>query len=47
MTLQRRMGCKEGGAIVRLITDFEGPDVLVCLRSFKMFIWFLFIKLMT
>ena len=37
MTLQDRMGCKEDDAIVRLIADFEVPDVLVCIPSLKMF----------
>ena len=47
VTFQDRMGCKEGDAIVRSIADFEVPDVLVCLSSFKMFSWFLLIKLRT
>ena len=42
-----RMGCKEGDAIVRSFADFEVPDVLVCLPSFKMFSWFLLVKLKT
>ena len=32
-----RMGCKEGDAMVRSIADFQVPDVIVCLPSFKMF----------
>ena len=40
VTFQDRVGCKEGDAIVRSITDFEVPDVLVCLPSFKMFSFF-------
>ena len=36
------MGCKEEDTIVRSIADFEVPDVLVCLPSFKMFSWFFF-----
>ena len=35
-----KMGCKEGDAIVISIADFEMPDVLVCLLSFKMFSFF-------
>ena len=35
-----RKGCKNRDAIVRSIADFEGPDVLVCLSSFKMLSWF-------
>ena len=31
VTLQDRMGCKEGNANVRSIANFEVPDVLVCL----------------
>ena len=45
MTFQDRMGCKEGDAIVKPNADFEVPDVLVCLSSFKMFSWFLLMKL--
>ena len=37
VTFQDRMGmgCKKEDAIVRSIADFEVPDVLVCLPSFK------------
>ena len=45
MTLQAGLGCKEGDA--RSVADFEMPDVLVCLPSFKMFSWFLLIKFKT
>ena len=45
VTFQDRMGCKEGDAMVRSIADFEVPDIHVCLPSFKMFSWFLLIKL--
>ena len=41
------MGCKEGDAIVRSIADYEVPDVLVCVPSFKMFSWFLLIEIKT
>ena len=44
---QVRMGCKEGDPIVRSIADFEVPDNLVCLPSFKKFSWFLLIKIKT
>ena len=44
---QDGMGCKEGDAILRSIEDFEVPDILVCLPSFKMFNWFLLAKLKT
>ena len=37
VTFPDRMGFKEEDAIVRSVADFEVPDVLVCLRSFKMF----------
>ena len=47
VTFQDRMGCKEGDAIMMSIADFEVPDVLECLPSFKMFSWFLLIKLNT
>ena len=47
VTFQDKMGCKEGDANVRSIGDFEVLDVLVCLPSFKMFSWFLSIKLKT
>ena len=47
VTFQNRMGCKEGNAIVRSVTDFEVPDVLVCLPSFKIFSLFLLIRLKT
>ena len=40
VTLQDRVGCEEGDAIVRSIADFELPDVPVCLPSFKMFSFF-------
>ena len=40
VTLQDRMGCKEGDATVRSIADFKVPDVLMCLPSFKMLSWF-------
>ena len=42
VTFQDRMGCKEGGAIVRSIADFEVLDVLVSLPLFKMFSCFFF-----
>ena len=42
VTFQDRMSCKEEDAIVRSVADFEVPDVLVCLLSFKMFSWFFF-----
>ena len=44
MTFQDRMGCKEGDATVRSVADFEVPDVLVCLPSFKMFSWLFLIN---
>ena len=47
VTFQDRMGCKEGEAIVRSIADFELPDVLVPLPSFKIFSRFLLIQLKT
>ena len=47
VTFQDRMGCKKGDATVGSFDDFEVPDVLVCLPSFKMFSWFLLIKLKT
>ena len=34
VTFQGRMGCEEGDAIVRSISDFKVPDVLVSLPSF-------------
>ena len=37
---QHRMSCKEGNAIVRSIADFEVPDILVCLPSFKYLVFF-------
>ena len=40
VTFQHRMGCKEGDAIVRPNADFEVPDVLVFLPSFKMLFGF-------
>ena len=40
LTLQDRMGCNEGDAIVSSIADFEVLGVLVCLLSFKMFSFF-------
>ena len=47
MTFQDRMSCKEGGAIVRSIADFELPNVLVCLPSFKIFMCFFLINFKT
>ena len=41
MTFQDMMGCKERDAFVSSISDFDVPDVLVCLPSFKKFSWFL------
>ena len=35
-----RMGCKKRDAIVMSFADFEVPEVLVCLPSFKMFSFF-------
>ena len=37
VTLQDRMGSKKSDAVMRSIADFEVPDVLVFLPSFKMF----------
>ena len=37
---QDRMSCKEEDAIVISIADFEVPDVLVSLPSFKMLSFF-------
>ena len=47
VTFQDKMGCKEGDGIVRSIAYFDVPDFLVCLPSFKMFSWFLLIRLKT
>ena len=47
VTFQDRMGCKEGDDNVKSIADFEVPDFLVCLPSFKMFSWFLLTKFKT
>ena len=47
MTFQDRIGCNEGDAVVSSIADLEVPDVFVCPPSFKMFSWFLLIKLKT
>ena len=45
VTIQERMGCIEGDAIVRAIVDFKEPDFHVRLPSFKMFSWLLLLKL--
>ena len=47
VNFQIRMGCKEWNATVCTVADFEVPDVLACRPSFKMFIWFLLMKLKT
>ena len=47
VAFQDRMGCKKEDAKVRQIVDFELSDVPVCLPSFKMFNWFMLIKLKT
>ena len=47
VAFQDRFGSKEGDAIARSIADFEVPDVLVCLPLFKMFTWFLLLKIKT
>ena len=40
MTFEDRISSKEEGAIVRSMADFEVSDALVCLPSFKIFIFF-------
>ena len=47
VAFQDRMGCKEEDANVESNADYEVPDVLVCLPSFKMFSWFSLKKLKT
>ena len=42
--IQDRVGCKEGDDIVRIVIDFEVPNVHVCLPPIRKFSWFLLIK---
>ena len=47
VAFQDRIGCEEGDVNMMSIVDFEVPDVLVCLPSFKMFSWIFLIKFKT
>ena len=42
-----RMGCNEMDVIVRSIAEFQVPDALMYHPMFKLFSWFLLIKLRT
>ena len=41
VTFKDRMSSKGGDATVRSITDFDVPDIIMCLPSLRMFSWFL------